>query len=435
MSTARRTALAALVLLLMTAAPLMAAAANSGDPIPPGTVIDMSNWQQYKQYMTDGMQALFAGTYHWKYPPDFQLVIGPTKHYPLGSKQYIENTEKYASQVRIASLPDGGHNIQNYTAGLPFPDPQQPLKGWKILVNDWFAYQPYEMCGPNIAQWFQDRFGNISNNTITFLERRMAHISDPGQPIYEPKAPNADFVQYAEEITPEQAKYTAILSIWPRELAREIDTYLFVPALRRTLRLSTSARCSPAFGSDFTYDDTRHGAFNGNVTQFDAAFKGDRKILEAPEYNIANSGNPQSQDNFYQPVWFSKPALSKWQVRDSYVIDVRRIPKLAAGYCYGSRILYVDKEVMQAMWADLYDANMKLWKIDYDPQAITVTPNVGNDIWTNNGWGSIYDVQNEHVTFVALPLYAGDACKNLNGVDYTNINRYFSVSGLSQIMR
>ncbi len=434
MSIPRRTALAALVVVVTAAVPLAAAAADSSSPVPPGTVINMSNWRQYKQYMTDGMQALFAGTYHFKFPSDFQVVIEPTRTYPLGSKQYIENTEKYASQVRIVDLPGGGHNLQNYTAGLPFPNPQEPLKGWKVLVNDWFAYQPYELCGSQIAQWFQDRFGNVSSNTIIFAERRMAHISDPGQPLYENRAPNADFVQYAEEITPEQAKYTAILSIWPRDLALNIDTYLFVPALRRTLRLSTSARCSPAFGSDFVYDDTRHGAFNGNITQFDAKFVRDQKILEAVEYNAFDSQIPTNANNFYPNVWFSKPGLSKWQVRDSYMIDVRRIPKLAAGYCYASRILYVDKNVMQAMWADLYDANMKLWKIDYDPQAIIDVPNVGK-IWTNYGWGDMFDIQNEHMTFVTLPMFANEQCRNVNGADMTNISRYFSVNGLSQIMR
>lgn len=434
MSIQRRTALAVLVLLLAVALPLTAGAADPQSPVPPGTIINTSNWRQYKQYMTNGMQALWAGTYHWKFPSDFQIVIEPTKTYPLGSKQYIENTEKYAGQVRIVSLPNGGHNLENYTAGCPFPNPQEPLKGWKVLVNDWFAYQPYELCGSNIAQWFQDRFGNVSYNTVIFAERRMAHISDPGQPLYDNRAPNADFIQYAEEVTPEQAKYTAILSIWPRDLSQNIDTYLFVPALRRTLRLSTSARCSPAFGSDFTYDDTRHGAFNGNITQFDAKFIRDQKIMESVEYNAFEAQVPTNASNFYQGIWFSKPSLAKWQVRDSYMIDVRRVPALAAGYCYGSRILYVDKDVMQSMWADLYDANMKLWKIDYDPQAIINVPQVGR-IWTNYGWGDIFDVQNEHMTFVTLPMFANQQCQNVNGADMTNVNRYFSVNGLSQIMR
>ncbi|MGH7837309.1 MAG: DUF1329 domain-containing protein [Candidatus Binataceae bacterium] len=409
-------------------------AATSSNPIPPGTVINLQNWQQYQGYMTDGMQALFAGAYHWKFPPDFELVIEPTKPYPAGSREYIDNTEKYASQVRIDSLPDGGHNLANYTAGLPFPNPKEPLKGWKILVNNWFAYQPYELATPKAALWYQDRFGSTSASTLLIAERRMAHISDPGQAIYEDRTPNADFIQYFEQITPEQARYTTLLSIWPRDLAQSIDTYVFVPALRRSLRLSTTARCSPAFGSDFVYDDTRHGAFNGSITQFDAKFLRDQKILEAVEYNAFDAELPTNANYFSPSVWFSKPALSKWQVRDSYVIDVRRIPSLAAGYCYGSRILYVDKDVMQAMWADLYDSNMKLWKVDYDPQAIIEVPQVGR-IWTNYGWGDMYDLQNDHMTFVTLPMVANEQCRNVNGADLTDISRYFSAGGLQQIMR
>jgi hypothetical protein len=42
--------------------------------------------------------------------------------------------------------------------------------------------------------------------------------------------------------------------------------------------------------------------------------------------------------------------------------DVHRIPSEAPGYCYSSRIMYVDKELWHGMWVDLYDANHKLWK-------------------------------------------------------------------------
>jgi hypothetical protein len=34
-------------------------------PIPPGAAITMQNWQQYRQFMPDGMAALFQGEYAW----------------------------------------------------------------------------------------------------------------------------------------------------------------------------------------------------------------------------------------------------------------------------------------------------------------------------------------------------------------------------------
>jgi Protein of unknown function (DUF1329) len=428
MSQLSRLILPAAVILLLCV-PLNAA---STDPIPPGTTITVQNWQQYKQYMTDGMKALFAGTYHWKFTPDVQVVVEPTRRYVLGSPQYIENTEKYGSQVRIVTLPDGGHNIVNYVAGLPFSNPSGPLKGWEILVNDWFAYQPYELCTERIPGVYVDRFGNITTQDLVFLERRMAHISDAGQPINEPGAPGEDFVQYFEVTQPEQARYTSILTIYFYDLTKQETTFVFVPSLRRSLRLATTARCSPVLGSDYTYDDTRHGAFNGNITQFDATYLRDQPILEAPNVDLNGVGN---LDNYYPGIFWAKPTLAKWQVRDTYVIDVHPIPSRRPGYCYGKRILYVDKEVMQAMWADLYDDNMKLWKIDYDPQAVMTVPGIKNKIWTNAGWGPMYDVQNDHMSLARLPLLANEQCRNLAGRDFTDLNRYFSVSGLSMIMQ
>ena len=46
--------------------------------IPVGTVINMSNWQQYKDVMPLGMIKLFQGQYGWKMPADVQIPVGPT---------------------------------------------------------------------------------------------------------------------------------------------------------------------------------------------------------------------------------------------------------------------------------------------------------------------------------------------------------------------
>ncbi|MGH7917962.1 MAG: hypothetical protein ACREQE_10865 [Candidatus Binataceae bacterium] len=71
--------------------------------IPIGTVITMSNWRQYKQFMPVGMADLFEGTYFWKMPADVQLKVGPTKLYPL-PQGYADATEKYGSQTRAVLL-------------------------------------------------------------------------------------------------------------------------------------------------------------------------------------------------------------------------------------------------------------------------------------------------------------------------------------------
>jgi hypothetical protein len=400
--------------------------------IPPGTVINMQNWTQYRKYMTHSMEVLFEGKEFWKFPPDFSLRVGPTKNYPSGSKPFVEATEKYSHLVKIVNLPNGGHNITGYVAGIPFPNPSGPLRGWEVLVDDWYAFQPYIICSSKPA-WYhiQDRFHNVTTESILVVFRRVGHIADDDQPLYDPRTPGEDFTEWATVLTPEQARYTTSLTIYYLDLSRPEDTYLFIPALRRSLRISTGARCSPLFGTDVTYDDARHGAFNGNVTIFDATDLGDKKVLMMPEYD---NDAVQDINNLYQPLFFPKPSVGEWQVRDSWNLDVHRIPSMAAGYCFAKRVLYVDKQSYQSQWADLYDANGKFWKVDLDPQNMLTVPGEGT-FWTNNGVSGFWDMQSDHMTSLILPFTANSGCEHVEGDNFTDLSRYSSVSGLSQILR
>ena len=113
----------------------------NADSIPPGTIITMQNWQNYRRFMPDGMVALFEGKYFWKMPPDVQMEVSPTIIVPL-PKNYLAATEKYASQVKVIELPDGGLTLQGYRGGIAFPNPQEPHRGWKVLMNLWYRYSP-----------------------------------------------------------------------------------------------------------------------------------------------------------------------------------------------------------------------------------------------------------------------------------------------------
>ena len=55
------------------------------DTIPAGTAITIRNWTQYKQFMPDGMVALFQGTYYWKMPADSRNG-SRANHYPSATQ-------------------------------------------------------------------------------------------------------------------------------------------------------------------------------------------------------------------------------------------------------------------------------------------------------------------------------------------------------------
>jgi hypothetical protein len=61
--------------------------------IPPGTTITMLNWQNFRQYMADGMVAMFEGKSAWNMPDDVAMEIGPPLEYPLPKNYPRSNRE------------------------------------------------------------------------------------------------------------------------------------------------------------------------------------------------------------------------------------------------------------------------------------------------------------------------------------------------------
>src|SRR5262249_38315706 len=156
------------------------------------------------------------------------------------------------------------------------------------------------------------------------------------------------------------------------DLSKPEDVYSFVPSLRRAQQLSTAARCA-ASGSDTTPDDNRFG-FDGNIPDFDAKLIAKMKILSQMDVGTAGGEFPADYD---MPLGWAKPSWGKWEVRDVYVLDVRKISSKAVGYCYGKRIMYIDRQFFGALWLDLYDASMHEWKFALVQPIVLLVPGLG----------------------------------------------------------
>jgi len=401
----------------------------------PGAIITMQNWETYRQFMPDGMAALFAGSYFWKIPADVQLEVGPTALHPL-PKGYLVATVKYGRQTRLVHLANGGYNVAEYIAGEPFPNPSDPDKGWKILADVWYRYIPHLIVGTpdNMGvSCSQDRLGSISCSRSILVERQLMHNTDPGLPVSDPHLTGEEYTEWNMVEEPEELRYSASLTIFPADLARPQEVYLFRPDLRRTLRVSSSSRCHPLSGSDYTEDDVRFG-FNGNITQFTAAFLRAQKILAMINRNTEGGVFPTNYD---MPLGWPKPSWGKWELRDAYVIDVRRAPAFNAGYCYGKRIMYVDQQSMAPLWEDLYDQSLKLWKVYLLTLRARELPDLGIVDSSGSSLNMIWDVQHEHASYFRSEDGRGHEWLVNQQVPplYDDVVRYSTPGGLSAIMR
>jgi hypothetical protein len=410
--------------------------ANQGAAPTSGTVT-MSNWQQYKNFMPLGMQKLFEGTYFWKMPQDVQINIAPAK-YDFLPPTWTAATEQYGSQTSVKVLPNGHYAIENYHGGTPFPNPADPNKGWKILANVFWAYQPSVVVKTSDnygSVWAVDRYNNVNVTTLDLVYRWSDFITDPGFPKTMDYAPGTWYTEWGMEETPEQARYTASLQLFynDQEAHPFPDTFVFVPALRRSLRLSSTARCSPVYGFDWTYDDAKTNGFNGNTAVYNGDFLGDREILTLAHFN--NNGG-KFPDNYDMPLGFPKPSWGSWEVRHMAVDDVHRIPSEAAGYCYSSRIIYADKEHWNGDWVDLYDSNRKLWKSIAYYNGAGVIPGLGPS-WTTVS-SMAMDFQNSHETIwsdYGNPKQTGFYFDHNAPAQYLDGVKYGSPGGLMMIER
>jgi hypothetical protein len=329
--------------------------------------------------------------------------------------------------------------LTNYNRGTPFPNPQGPHKGWKILANIFFAYAPalYVKTPNNFGRvWTVDRFGNIAPSRIDVVYRWSDYITDKGFPRSENYAPGTWYTEWLMQETPEQARYTASLALYYTDQQDPyLDNCVFVPALRRSLRLSTRARCSPVFGFDWTNDDAKFNGFSGSTSTYTGHYLGDRKILNLTSFDGSKGGGfPLGYD---MPLGFPKPSWGNWELRDTAIDDVTHIPNEAAGYCYSHRILYADRESWSANWVDLYDSDQKLWKsIAYFNQVGNV-PGMGHQ-WKDIAESMAWDLQNIHATIWSSygnPSRTG-AYLDFNAPhEYLDGVKYGSPSGLMQILR
>lgn len=375
------------------AASLLLGGAARAD-VQPGDLITPANADKVKDIVSPAM--------YWCVQHGFPLTIVAPRPIAI-RKAFVEATEKYSAQVKLSA---DGLSIEGFVAGRPFPhiDVGDPQAAMKIMQNFSYAIAFDDLDLRN----FDADTGPISTDRPLQVERHF--LFDHFRRLYyvgrlyvdpKPRIPNVDGYHYKETLHPtlEPFDLKGVGFTYYRYLepAKQDDSWLYLPSLRRVRRLSTAQRSDALFGQDTDQDS--YAGYAGAMAWMDWKLLGEKEVLGAfntRHFPVKWAGG--SADWAFDDVW---------EKRQVYVVEgVSKLPQ----YAFSKRVLYVDKEIYQVPYSDMYDRGGELWKIwindfGFRKEAFPGSPITYDEDTPFPAAATMVDIQLDHATKVSLPSH------------------------------
>ena len=262
----------ALVMLTVGMAPGRSVLAD----VSPGDKINASNADKAKDMLSPGLL--------WCVKRGFPITVTETKSVEW-PKAYKEATEKYAPQVKLSA---DGLSLQNYVAGQPFPNitPKDPQFAIKVMWN--YDYGYVNGVDDTDLRNFDADTGSIPQDGPMTVERHF--LLDHFRRLFwnarlyvdpKPEKPNPSGYRAQQGLYPilEPFDLKGVGALGNRYIdsAKQDDSWLYLPSLRRVRRLSTAQRSDALFGQD-TDVDSYYG-YAGQVSWMDWKYLGEKEVL------------------------------------------------------------------------------------------------------------------------------------------------------------
>jgi len=370
----------------------MFAASPANADVQPGDVITKANMDKIKDLVGPGIA--------WCVEHGMTMNIVPAKKVEW-PRPYREATEAHRGQVHLSA---DGTRLENYVSGMPFPDVDvnDPEAANKIMWN--YQYKP-TITDDVLMRDFQVPSGPLTFTAPMVPEREfvvgdLRRLYYNGRLFVDPKPdlPNPQQVRYKEIlspiVTPFDMKGVGQLSIRYLSAARQDDTWLYIPAVRRARRMSTTQRSDSLFGQDTDADS--YWGYSGHIAWSTWKLLGVKDVVAVMHReHFPAKRCPDGADFVY---------CDNWEKRRAYVIEgVSKLPQ----YAYSKRVLYIDTESWVVFASENYDRGGELWKLwlefySFRKQA----PPPAKIVYADEmGFvsGTMIDMQSNHATIIWIP--------------------------------
>ena len=313
--------------------------------------IDGSNWQDYKDRLTAGTQALFE-----KMGADgYRIDVYPTK------RDYIVPDWLYANNIKNAtesSLAADGLKVEGSLPGVPFPIPQS---GLEVMWNHMNRFGTDHSL--NYDVYYVSSNGKPILSTTGYMTNVFPMFRDPNAKVgdtpwvllrinYEAPARRAGEILLVHE---PGADFT-------EGKGRKAWQYLVG---QRRVRLAPAVSFdtpNPGVAGTSTYDDSF--IYNGSPERFDWTLVGKQEmIIPYSTYDFIFQSDVK--DTLGEK--FLNPDKIRWEKHRVWVVEANL--KEGSRHLYGKRRFYIDEDTWTGLASESYDARDNLWRVQFQYSA------------------------------------------------------------------
>jgi hypothetical protein len=303
--------------------------------------ITAANMAQHADKLTDGTKALLAKH------AGMRVDVYPSHRTAVFSKEIYDAV---AENAKRAKLTNGGLTVEGAYGGIPFPVPKN---GHEALWNHMLSYRG------QLTSFTADKYVMTASGDRVLTNRQRTSLA---YPYYDPKGKpegfSGEWARARLDVTepPANAGQALMTIDYVDNYSRPKDGWQYVPGQRRV-------RKSPSLVYD-TPDASAAGLANfDDVNLF---------IGAQDRYNVKLVGKKEMYIPYNNNGLFRKPikdVIGKGTLNpDAVRWELHRVWVLEATLREGKRNvaakrrLYLDEDTWQAVLADSWDAQGKLWK-------------------------------------------------------------------------
>ncbi len=338
--------------------------AGAAFPFTEGDVVGLDRVDALRPYLPE---ELWANRQFYFYE-GMQMEIGPSRRDYAPAAAYLEKSKEFHG---IAKIGPGG-SMEGFKAGQAFAmdeidcasDPDAGVKVMWSFATRW--------SGDGGALSFLYSYWDRGERLPLFYEgdAKAVILSHRVEPQFWEGSKEGNLLRKTEKRTaalgvevdaPPEYRGTMLLSYRYKDAAGPpfestgIDTWVYVPTLRRVRRISGAQRTDAIAGTDFSMEDAN--SFDGIIPEFEWECLGTMDVL-AP-VNTKVKAYPFDKDHSFGPFGLSF-ADDRWELRPA--VKVRFHPK-DESHPYQSKIIYLDRQTMKTLYSFAYDRKGDLWKM------------------------------------------------------------------------